>query len=116
MDVPFYVYEIFRRFCKPWGMDCDFCPFSPDEYDLEYDLEEGCVCPSDLWWYVMQRQEVLRKFDASHPPVCPNCGKRMVADGTVTYGDKDVAAFTCRVCHKFERDSRTSIQSARRVS
>lgn len=105
---PFYVHEAFRRFCRPhW--DCDFCQYSPEEEDYDEDMAEGQVCPSNLWWYVMQRQKVLRAFDASHPPVCPNCGKRMIADGTITYGDEDVAAFSCNGCHKFQRDARASI-------
>lgn len=103
---PFYVHNVFRRLgCG----DCDFCMFSMDENSQE----EGGCCPDNLWWYVMQRQKVMQDFDGSHPPVCPNCGKLMVRDRTITLGDKDVAAFTCRKCNKFERDSRWSIESYR---
>jgi hypothetical protein len=99
---PFYVRGVFMRLgCG----ECDFCMFSSEEYSEE----EGGVCPSNLWWTVMQRQKVMQKFDASHPPVCPNCGKLTVSDRTVTRGDKDVAAFSCNSCHKINRDSRASI-------
>lgn len=61
----------------------------------------------------MQRQKVERKFDASHPPTCPKCGERMIADREITLIDKDVAAFTCKHCHEYERDSRFSIEQTR---
>lgn len=103
---PFYVHNVFRRLgCG----DCDFCMFSMDENTQE----EGGCCPDDLWWYVMQRQKVMQAFDHSHPPVCPNCGKQMIANRTITLGHKDVAAFTCNHCKQFERDSRYVIERER---
>ena len=102
--VPFYIHEIFRRLDKSLWYE-----FEPEEEDWEEDMKAGRVCPYNLWWYVMQRQKVMQNFDASHPPFCLECGKRMVADRTITRGDKDVAAFTCNCCHKLERHSRASV-------
>ena len=105
-DAPFYVRGVFMRLnCS----GCDFCMFNSEENSEE----EGGVCPSNLWWTVMQRLKLKQQFDASYPPVCPNCGKRMVANGTVTLWDKDVAAFSCKGCRKFERDSRFCIEQER---
>lgn len=106
--IPFYVQAALNRICK--GGDCDFCCFSSEEDDWASDAKEGRICPDNLWWYVMQRQKVKQKFDASHPPFCPYCGKRMVADRTITYGDDDVAAFSCNHCHKIDRSARGSIE------
>ena len=103
---PFYIHETFRRLnCG----ECDFCVFSMDENSQE----EGGCCPDNLWWYVMQRDNVMRVFDASCPPICPNCGKRMIADGTITLMTKDVVAFTCKRCKRFARDSRYVIERER---
>lgn len=101
---PFYVHGVFNRSCQ--GGSCDFCMFDSDENTQE----EGGCCPSNLWYYVTQREKVIQKFDASHPPICPECGTLMVADRTITRGDKDVAAFTCNNCHKLNRDSRASVK------
>ena len=109
---PFYIHETFRRFCTD-DDECDFCEFaSEDVADPDNEGVSG-ICPDNLWWYVTQRQKVIRELDASHPPVCPNCGKRMIADRTITLMDKDVAAFTCKHCKQFERDSRFIIESER---
>jgi hypothetical protein len=104
---PFYVHETFRRICNDG--DCDFCMFCSEEYPQE----EGGCCPDNLCSYVSQREKVDRKFDASHPPICPACSKLMVADRTITLVDKDVTAFSCNSCHKFERDSRYVIEQER---
>ncbi len=110
---PFYIHAAFLRLNCHGG--CDGCMFNPEEDDWEEDMKEGRVCPDNLWWYVMQRQKVTRKFDASHPPICPHCKKKMVADGTVTSGDEDVAAFTCNHCHKIDRSSRYYVEWDRRM-
>jgi len=109
---PFYVHETFRRFCDE-ERECDFCEFTSEE-EADPDFEGiNPICPDNLWWYVMQRQKAIRELDASHPPVCPNCGKHMVADRTITLGNNDVAAFTCKHCKQFERDSRFCIEQER---
>jgi ribosomal protein L37AE/L43A len=110
--VPFYVNAAFHRLCQPhW--ECDYCEFASSEVADEENEDCSGICPESLYCYVAQRQKVKQKFDASHPPVCPACGKRMVADRTITLGDEDVAAFSCNHCHKFERDSRWSIENTR---
>jgi hypothetical protein len=106
---PFYVNAAFHRLCQPhW--ECDYCEFASSEMADEENEDCVGVCPESLYFYSAQRQKIIQKFDASHPPVCPNCDKRMVVDRTITLVDKDVAAFSCNHCHKYERDSRYIIE------
>ncbi len=109
---PFYIHAAFNRLCQPhW--ECDYCEFASSEIADEENEDCVGVCPESLYWWVRQRQKIMQKFDHSHPPFCPSCGKRMIADRTVTLIDQDVAAFSCKHCHKFERDSRFCIEQER---